>query len=242
MSKKTTKKKATKKKVARKKPVIVHKFDLKSLIKFVDSLISSENIRNVKQQYNSFAFQRLLNKQQALNFDTFKVIINDPLYRVSCYDPTSVMGNLAYGGRYNVGVSQLHRLIKIKPFAALYLSTDLQCAVDEYTQDAPLGPGDKKYVFSPVKNLELWDIEKVVQFLNFPNLNSLIRQGPVFSSWGYCKVPMQSQILSYWLKSIGGDGIYFSSTQKKDSYNIALFVSDNKDSVSRFSQVKEIMT
>ena len=146
-------KKTTKKKASKKKPVIVHKFDLKSLFDSVKHLISSEQARNVKQTYNSLTFHRLLNKQKPLSFATFKVDFNDPLYRVSAFHATSITGNLAYGGRFNVGGSQLNKLIGIKPFAALYLSTDLQCAIDEYTQGTPLGPSDVKYALTPSKNL-----------------------------------------------------------------------------------------
>ena len=233
-------KKTTKKKASKKKPVIVHKFDLKSLFDFVKQLVSSGQARNVKQTYNSLTFHRLLNKQKPLSFATFKVDFNDPLYRVSAFNATSITGNLAYGGRFNVGGSQLNKLIGIKPFATLYLSTDLQCAIDEYTQGTPLGPNDVKYALTPSKNLELWDIDKVVKFLNFPNLNNLINQGPLFNSWGYCKVPMQSQILTFWLKKIGGDGIIFRSTQSSGSHCIALFAKDNTHSKSLFSQVKTI--
>jgi hypothetical protein len=233
-------KKTTKKKASKKKPVIVHKFDLKSLFDFVKHLISSEQARNVKQTYNSLTFHRQLNKQKPLSFATFKVDFNDPLYRVSAFGATSITGNLAYGGRFNVGGSQFNKLIGIKPFAALYLSTDLHCAIDEYTQGTPLGPSDVQYALTPSKNFELWDIDKVVKFLNFPNLNNLINQGPIFSSWGYCKVPMQSQILASWLKKIGGDGVIFRSTQSTGSYCIALFAKDNAHSNALFSQVKNI--
>lgn len=233
-------KKTTKKKASKKRPVIVHKFDFKSIYELVKHLISSENTRNLKQTYHSLSFLRLLNKQTALTFDTFKVDFNDPLYRITPFHPTSISGSLAYGGRFNVGGSQLNKLIGIKPFAALYLSTDLQCAEDEYTQGTPLGPNDIKYALAPSRTFELWDVEKVIQFLNFPNLSNLINQGPIFNSWGYCKVPMQSQILAFWLKKIGGDGILFKSTQDPDSYCLALFAKDNEESEALFSQVKTV--
>ncbi len=232
--------KKTTKKASKKRPVIVHKFDLKTLIDFVKHLVSSEQARNIKQTYNSFTFYRYLNKQRPLNFATFKIDLNDPLYRVSAFDVTSIEGSFAYGGRFNIGGSQSNKLINIKPFPALYLSSDLQCAIKEYTQGTPLVSHDVKYTLILSKNLEVWDIDKVIKFLNFPNLHNLINQGPIFSSWGYCKIPMPSQILAFWLKKIGGDGVIFRSTQSPESYNIALFAKDNTYSKSLFSQVKII--
>ena len=231
-----------KKKISRKESTaLIHNFNLKFLIDFVKHLVSSEDIKNFKQSYNSSSFFGSLKKQTPLIFNTFKYDFKDPLYRVTCFHPTSISGNLAYGGRFNVGGSQLDKRIDIKPFAALYLSTSLQCAEDEYAQGTPLGPKDVKYELTPAKIFELWDIEKVIQSLNFPNLSTLINQGPIFNSWGYCKVPMQSQILAFWLKEIGGDGIFFKSIQSTiGSYCVALFVEDDEESKTLFSQVKTI--
>ena len=228
------------KKASKKKSVVAHKFDFKSIYNLVKDLVSIENIKNIKQNYYSSSFLSFLNKQTPLTFDIFKVDFNGPLYRVTTFLPTSVKGSFAYGGRFNVGGSQLNKSIDIKPFAALYFSTDLQCAENEHTHGTPLGPKDIKYEFIPSKIFELWDVEKVISFLNFPNLNNLVNQGPMFNSWGYCKVPMQSQILAFWLKKIGGDGILYKSTQNLDSSCVALFAKDNEEPKGFFSSVNRI--
>ena len=95
MKKKT---KTTKRKSSKKKTVIVHKFDFKSIYELVKHLVSNENTKNLKQTYHSLSFLRLLNKQTPLDFDAFKVDSNDPLYRITPFQPTSIDGNLAYGG------------------------------------------------------------------------------------------------------------------------------------------------
>ncbi|NOZ51701.1 MAG: hypothetical protein GXP08_00960 [Gammaproteobacteria bacterium] len=114
------------------------------------------------------------------------------------------------------------------------------CAIDEHTHGTPLATGDKKYRFTPSKELTLWDIEKIIKFIQYPNLRYLLNQGPLTSDWGYCKVPMQSQILGYWLKQLGGDGIIFNSTQSQKSRCIAIFANDDKHAKKLFSQIKKI--
>lgn len=228
------------KKTSKNKPSITHKFNIKLLVDLVKVLSLNKNTEIKKQTYNSFTFYEFLKKQKSLNFTTFKINFDEPLYRVSAFYPTSVMGSFAYGGRFNIGGSQINESINIKPFPALYLSTSLQCAIDEYTAGTPLGPKDTKYALTPLKSLKLWDIDKVIKSLSFPNLNTLINQGPISNSWGYCKVPTQSQILAFWLKEIGGDGIFFRSTQNAETYCVALFVKDDTASKALFSVIKTI--
>lgn len=123
-----------------KEPITLHNFNTESLIDFIKHLVSSEQARNIKQLYTSLVFYRYLQKQTPLNFQKFKTSFKDTLYRINAYSPTSITGSLMYGGRYNIGGSQSHKLINIRPFSALYFSTDLQCAIDEYTHGTPFMP------------------------------------------------------------------------------------------------------
>ena len=232
MKKKTHQKRGTK------EPVTFS--NTKSLIDFINHLASSEQARNIKQTYTSFVFYRYLQKQAPLNFQKFKTSFKDILYRISVYSPISVTRNLAYGGRYNIGGSQLHKLINIEPFPALYLATDLQCAIDEYTHGTPLCSNDIKYALTPSRRFQLWNIDKIIKSPNFSHLNDLIYQGPIFNSWGYCKVPMHSQILGFWLKQTGGDGVIFRSTKNPKSSCIALFIDNDLEAESLFSEINTL--
>ena len=236
MKKKPHQKKGTK------ELVTLRNFNPESLIDFIKYLVSSEQARNIKQTYISLVFHRYLQKQTPLNFQKFKINFKDTLYRVSThkYSPISITGSLIHGGRYNIGGSQLHKLINIQPFSALYFSTDLQCAIDEYTHGTPLCHNDIKYALKPSRKFELWDINKITQSSHFLHLNDLIYQGPIFSLWTYCKVPMHSQILGTWLKKIGGDGIMFRSTKNPKSSCIALFVDNDLEAESLFSEIKTL--
>lgn len=233
-------KKKTAKKLPKKKAVLLRTFKIKALIKVVKHLVSSNITNKIRQEYNSLTFCEFLKKLKPATLKTHAIKNNSPLYRVTTRDPISTSGSLTYGGRYNVGGSQQIRSIGIRPFAALYFSTDLQCAIDEYEQGIPLGPGDKKYILTPSKEFVLWDIDKIIQFIQFPNLQYLINQGPLSNDWGYCKVPMQSQILGNWLKKIGGDGIIFNSTQSQNSKCIAIFAKDDNHAKKLFPQIKKI--
>lgn len=235
-------KKKTTKKTPRKKSVLKLSFKNKPVIHFIKQLIARETIRKIRQESNSLSFESALKGHQPATLKKHGTKHNKPLFRVATANrgPISTAGNLAFGGRYNVGGSQQIKSIGIRPFAALYLSTDLQCAISEHTHGTPLALGDKKYRLTPSKELTLWDIEKIIKFIQYPNLRYLLDQGPLTSDWGYCKVPMQSQILGYWLKQIGGDGVIFNSTQSQNSRCIAIFAKDDNHAKKLFSQIKEM--
>ena len=190
--------------------------------------------------YQSLYFYEKIQSVPKLDFNLFRELHDKTLYRVTSFSPFSLHGNLSNGGRFNLDNCQILRQIKIAPFAALYLANDLQCAIDEYTHGTQLTPEDKKFSLTPARSLELWNADKVVQHLNIPNIKNLIHRGLVLDSWAYYKVPMPSQILGFWLKKIGGDGVIFRSTQRPTSRCIALFVKDDKYANSLFSEVRTI--
>ena len=223
-----------------KKPLIIHTFDVESSKSFAKSSIKRYLARTEARIYGALAFQEWLSKERQLNFATFKTLHSDTLYRVSDFPPLSTTGSFAYGGRFNVGASQFVEYIDVKPFAALYFANSLQCAVDEHTHGTELSPQDKKHALMPSRSFELWDIDSVVQHLRLPNIKNLIDQRRMLNSWGYYKVPLQSQMLGHWLKEIGGDGVIFRSTQHPESRCVALFVKDDAHAKSLFSEVRTI--
>ena len=185
-------------------------------------------------------FHEKLQSINKLDFSSFREFYDSALYRVSPFPPLSLQGSVSHGGRFNLGNCQTLKQIKITPFAALYLADNLRCAIDEYTHGTQLTPEDKKFSLTPARSLELWNTDEVVQHLNMPNIKNLINRGLVLDSWAYYKVPMPSQILGFWLKGIGGDGVIFRSTQHPKSRCVALFVKDDAHARSLFSEVRKI--
>ena len=230
------------KKKKQKKPaetkILIRIYNPRLLPSRVRNLIEADQIKTSLQIQYSLSFYEYLKEKGNVNFQDFKKDFKETLYRVSELDPTSIEGNLAYGGRFNIGGSQMQKTIDIKAFAALYFSADLSCAIKEYTQGMDC-INDGKYSLAPSRNYQLWDINKIIEFLDFPNLMNLIYKGSSFNSWGYTKAPMESQILAYWLKQKGGDGILFDSTIG-NSKCIALFVRDRTHAKTLFSQVKKL--
>ena len=222
----------------KKKTPLFHKFNIKSIYELVKILTEKNNTKKLQQFHDSKSFLEFLNSEKTLDFSTFTVPFNDPLYRITPkqYQTTSIIGSITYGGRYNIGGSQFQKSIEIEAFAALYLSSNLKCAEDEYTHGTKLTSNDIKYKLIPSKTFQLWDVEKVIQKLDFPNLNELVNKGGI-ENWGHCKIPMPSQILSFWLKEIDGDGILFKSTHDSKSHCIALFAKDDNESKSFFTNV-----
>jgi len=124
-------------------------------------------------------------------------------------------------------------------FGAVYYSTSLSCAELEYRHGTPLNSNDIKYTLLPQKFFELWDLDKVIKTLPHPSLSFLIDKLPIGGGWSNCKVPMPSQILAFWLMSIGGDGIIYTSIKEPSSKVIALFVRDDKESSGLVSIIKK---
>ena len=223
-----------------KKPRIIHTFDIEASKSFAKSSVKRYLARTEARIYGALAFQEWLSKEHQLNFASFTTLYNNTLYRVSDFPPLSTTGSFAYGGRFNIGASQFVEYIDVRPFAALYFADSLQCAVDEYIHGTALSPQDKKHALIPSRSFELWNIDSVVQHLHLPNIKNLIEQRRMLSSWGYYKVPLQSQILGHWLKEIGGDGIIFRSTRHPKAHCVALFVKDDAHAKSLFSEVRTI--
>lgn len=243
ISKKAIKKKASKKVVKKKKvkksstektrKIVIQVNDLKGLAKHVQANVLKKQQEEKNQIIESTNFWAWLKKQNKLNLETFKIDFNDPIYRVypSQFSVTSMIGSISTGARLNIGANQvLKQFFPFNMFGAVYFATTMNCAISEYCQGTPLSANDVKYTLQPVKTFELWDLDKVVQTLTHPSINLLVSKLPIGGGWSGCKVPMPSQILSHWLRAIGGDGIAYISTKDSSAKIIALFVKDDKES------------
>lgn len=224
----------------KKKPLIIHEFNLKKSAERARRSLALDFARMEGWAYQSFYFHEKLQTINKPDFSSFREFHDSTLYRVSSFSPLSLYGSLSNGGRFNLGNCQILKEFKINPFAALYLANNLQCAVDEYTHGTKLTTKDKKFSLTPVKSFELWNADRVVEYLDIPNIKNLVNQGRVLDSWAYYKVPMPSQILGNWLKEIGGDGIIFRSTQHLKARCVALFAKDDAHASSLFSEVRAI--
>ncbi len=143
------------------------------------------------------------------------------------FGPLAIAGNLAMGGRFNIGGAQLDKNFpSLKMFSCLYIASSEECAIEEAVK--PLG-GLQMYKLKPKRTLKLWDLQKVITKLNYPNLDNQVESSHGEKIWAYQKFPIESQILSHYLKNLGGDGIFFGSTKLDGHKNIALFFTDDAD-------------
>ena len=235
--KKVATKKTAKKVVGSKKRSIVVNVNFLQLAKHVEANIKKKQQDEKNQIIESLMFWDWLQEQTKLNLATFKVDFNDPVYRVypAQFKVTSVVGSISSGARMNIGGSQVLSTFPFKMFGALYVADSMLCATDEYSHGTPLNANDVRYTLQPNKNFELWDLELVLNNLNYPAIKLLINKQPIGGGWSNCKVPMPSQILAHWLKDIGGDGIIFPSTQTNSAKVIVVFAKDDTQSQKNFT-------
>ena len=169
----------------------------------------------------------------APNLNSFKVAWNSDLFRVcnKDYKAYSISGSLSCGGRLNLGGSQKRKEFpNLKPFGALYFSEEIDTAIKEYADSAPLGPADFKYKVELKKSFDLWEYDKVIDLLGaYPGLKETVRSTPMNAIWSNCKIPMPSQVIACWLKSYGGDGFIFESTKSAGKKNIVLIFKDDAE-------------
>ena len=148
---------------------------------------------------------------------------NQPVYRTTDgWSPLSVVGSIADGGRFNVGGAQLcPELPDVKKVGALYVASSLACCYREMSGN-PIGRPDE-YELTPTRNFQLWDLTQVITELNRPGLEDLVKAAPFEAIWGYQKVPLIPQLLAYYLRRIGGDGVAFPSTKEPSALNLCFF-------------------
>lgn len=156
----------------------------------------------------------------------------DPCYRFANprYGPIAIAGSLAYGGRFNIGGSQMDsNFPTLNIFGCLYFTSSAACAKEEAAK--PIGV-HKLYKITPKKMLFLWDLAKVIQNLDYSNLFDLVRASHGEKIWAYQKIPTESQILGHKLKTLGCDGVLFESTKLEGHFNLGLFYDNDTQAQS----------
>ena len=213
---------------------ITHIFsDTSHFEKEIKLLQRSRKDQEFKDAVNGLSFFSWLN-QHSLNM-TPDLEWSAPLYRLvyNGFSPTSVMGSLADGGRFNVGGAQLHpRFPSVKKAACLYLASSIQCC---FAEAAPPYGNPEKFEFTPKKTFRLWDLARVIQELHSPGLEDLVKSSPLEAIWSYQKVPMIPQLLASYLREIGGDGVVYASTKDPSAKNFAFFFRNDTESEQAFT-------
>lgn len=210
------------------------------------------DLEQVKKLARIYTKKRLSQEQQDfVNSQTFAnhfagldrslyaptLIWNKPVYRVTVtgINPLSIAGNLADGGRFNVGGAQQNpHFSNYKKCGCLYAAEDINCALREYSNGTPTGVADQ-YELTPKRELLLWDLQSVLSIIANSTLDTMVKQTPVEAIWGYQKIPLVSQVLGGFLRSLGGDGIAFPSTKVPTSLNLAFFFKTDEECKNTFS-------
>ena len=121
------------------------------------------------------------------------------------YDPLSVAGPLAAGGRFNIGGAQAYPLFPDMN-ACLYSASSLECAKKE--AGALLGY-PRFFALKPYKVLHLWDLHFLIRnIFNYPELESHVKGDLIAAIWQYQKAPKISQILEPFLENMEEMGYY----------------------------------
>ena len=213
---------------------IVHVF---SSLKGLEELSRTFERKNFEQRtvdlVNAVSFWNGIKSQAALTFGP-DITWTDPFYRVcwGSYDPLSIAGSLATGGRFNVGGAQVHsELPEVKMCGALYGASTLNCALAE----AGPAKGATRYEIRLKEPLTLWDLERVIRHFARPSLDEMVRAAPMNAKWEMQKVPLIPQLLGHHLRVLGGNGLVFPSTKDPSGSKVlALFVSTDDESKQRF--------
>ncbi len=182
------------------------------------------------QLYSSLSFYKWLKTQNIRKENCSLFFEKGYRYANPVYGPRTIVGSISDGGRFNVGGAQLDpNFSDLAKQGALYLASSEKCAKEEASK--PIGK-HKLYELKANKKLKLWDLKKVIEELDYPNLFELVRSDHGEKIWAYQKIPTVSQILATHLRSIDGDGLVFESTKVDGATNITLFFNDD-DHVKR---------
>ena len=213
---------------------ITHIFsDTSHFEKEIKLLQRARKDQEFKDAVNSLSFFSWLNQQSLKMTPDFEW--SSPLYRLvyNGFSPTSIMGSFADGGRFNVGGAQLHpRFPSVKKAGCLYLASSIQCC---YAEAAPPYGKPEEFEIVPNRTFRLWDLARVIQALNRPGLEDLVKSSPTEAIWSYQKVPMIPQLLASHLRSISGDGLVYASTKDPSAKNFAFFFRDDTESERAFT-------
>jgi hypothetical protein len=234
-------KKATSKKVSitakSSKTGIVHIFeDLKEAEKLAKKLRAEKDSKRQGDLINSLAFWVWLNRQTFTavadtkwSSDVFRLVYGG-------FSPTSIVGNIGDGGRFNIGSAQMcSEFSELRKSGCLYTASTLSCCYSEAS--GPIGK-PTEYKLTPKKELQLWDLAKVISSLNRVGLEEEVASSPLSAIWAYQKVPMISQLLVHYLRSVGGDGVFYPSTKDSSALNIAFFFLTDEEAAAAFTVLK----
>ena len=213
---------------------ITHIFgDTSHFEKEIKLLQRSKKDQEFKDSVNSLSFFSWLN-EQSLSVSP-SISWNAPLYRLvyNGFSPTSIMGSLADGGRFNVGGAQLNpRFPSVNKAGCLYLASSIKCC---YAEAAPPHGKPEECELTPKKAFLLWDLSRVIQNLNRPGLEDLVKSSPMEAIWSYQKIPMIPQLLAAHLRTLGGDGLVYPSTKDTSAKNFVFFFRTDAESEQAFT-------
>jgi hypothetical protein len=236
---KTSRKKVIKKslQVQSKKSGLTHHIDdFEGFEKFAESILQKFKTDNQLQLAQSLKFQEAVS---AISLDATFLKTYDQLesYRI-CFnglEPLSIAGNLACGGRFNIGGAQKSEHFDHEMAACIYVASSIECA------KAETGPhrNPEVYELSLLKSVKLWDVRSLLIALeNSESLIAAIDKSPFNMQWSLQKFPTPSQILGSALRKIGGDGILYPSTKHEGGIVFGFFVKDETDANSKFKATR----
>lgn len=214
---------------------ISHFFDdLDALQALAKNYISKRNSQFEIDLIESLRLWNWLQLQTPIQADF--LLWEKPFYRIvyGGFNPLSVAGSLATGGRFNLGGAQYLEedlFPGVQMGACLYGASSVECAKLE--AGSFLGKAEL-YKIKPKRQQKLWNLENVLRSLQDLSLLELVRKVPMSKRWVLQKTPLFSQLISCNLRSIGGDGLIFPSTKLPTENVIAFFLKDDQQSQNSF--------
>jgi len=166
---------------------------------------------------------------------------HNPIYRIvyKDFDPLSIAGSLADGGRFNVGGAQQmpsNVMPGLRKAACLYGASTPRCAKLEAAD--PVG-NYRMFRLIPRKSFRLWDLRSVLSILKYPGLAAQVNATPMSQRWGLQKSPLESQVLAHYLRNIGHDGIIYDSQKNPEGQVFAFFLKDDQEAHQIFEAFEE---
>jgi hypothetical protein len=240
-------KKSTPKKQTKKKQPRLHSLKVNApggIENLIDTLVQKASAQQKKDLLDGIHFWDWLQQQPPPDYGLM-INYSSHVFRVvgAARSPTSVLGAVSCGGRYNIGGAQLTSvppLDEIRAFSSVYAADSLDCAVCEARVDLPIdNSAYKAYKLIPLRAFRLWVIQEIAEIYSWRNLPELLEQTPLSANWGLQKVPKVSQLLGAYLKSFGGDGLIFASTKSEKDSIIAVFAEDDREALGMFN-VEEV--
>lgn len=115
------------------------------------------------------------------------------------------------------------------PHYAFHLEFTAKAEAGQFLQHAEI------HELKPRRVLDLWDMDKVIASLNWPDLRSLVESEPFNKQWKLQKSPAISQLLGTFLRQTGGDGILSKSVKYAGGFVISIYLTDDSQSKDLFT-------